>query len=319
MRKFIVRCLPFSDYFLFPFVLIAAWLVKLVRRVGTSKMPACHSALLKIGVFPILDHYYEPQFRFDELRQPLSDERALPGIDWNMDGQLELLSRFTYGAELANLPHDKPETLDFFMNNSSFGPGDAEFWYQIVRTVKPRRIFEVGSGHSTLMAIRAVKQNKAESADYTCRHVCIEPYEMAWLEQAGIDVHRKKVEDVDPAFFAELQENDILFIDSSHIIHPQGDVLCEYLDILPRLNKGVIVHVHDIFTPRNYPHAWVVDDVKFWNEQYILEAFLTHNHDWKVIGAVNMLRNRHYDALKGAAPYLTEERQPGSFYIQKIA
>ena len=79
------------------------------------------------------------------------------------------------------------------------------------------------------MAIKAIKKNMQEEPDYTCQHVCIEPFEMPWLEQAAVQVLRKRVEDVDRAFFDELQANDILFIDSSHIIRPQGDVLCEYL------------------------------------------------------------------------------------------
>jgi hypothetical protein len=110
-----------------------------------------------------------------------------------------------------------------------------------------------------------------------------------------------------------------LFIDSSHIIRPQGDVLFEYLELLPILNKGVIVHVHDIFSPKNYLKEWLEDEVKFWNEQYLLEAFMSNNSSWKIIGSLNLLHHNYYEKLKVVAPFLAPDREPGSFYIQKIA
>jgi hypothetical protein len=142
---------------------------------------------------------------------------------------------------------------------------------------------------------------------------------MPWLEETSVSVVRSKVEDVELSFFSKLEENDILFIDSSHIIRPQGDVLFEYIELLPSLRKGVIVHIHDIFSPKNYPKEWLEDKVLFWNEQYLLEAFLTHNSTWKVVGALNYLHHNHYEKFKTVAPFLTLEREPCSFYIQKIA
>jgi hypothetical protein len=130
---------------------------------------------------------------------------------------------------------------------------------------------------------------------------------------------RQKAEHVNKAVFAELEKDDILFIDSSHIIRPQGDVLFEVLEILPSLNPGVIVHFHDIFSPRDYLKEWVMDEVKFWNEQYLLEAFLTCNRDWKILGALNYLHHNHFEALRAKCPFLARDREPGSFYIQKIA
>ena len=141
---------------------------------------------------------------------------------------------------------------------------------------------------------------------------------MPWLEKTGVSVIRQRIEDIDLTFFKELEEDDVLFIDSSHIIRPQGDVLFEYLELLLTLNRGVIVHVHDIFSPKNYPSLWLQEQVRFWNEQYLLEAFLSHNTDWEIIGALNYLHHNHYEALKVAAPFLTPDREPGSFYIQKV-
>jgi hypothetical protein len=78
------------------------------------------------------------------------------------------------------------------------------------------------------------------------------------------------------------------------------------------------VHIHDIFTPRDYPRSWVVDKVRLWDEQYLLEALLSRNPNWRIIGAVNYLKHDHYDALKAACPFLTPEREPGSFYIERV-
>ena len=205
------------------------------------------------------------------------------------------------------------------MNNGNFESGDAEYWYQIIRTIKPNGIFEVGSGNSILMAIEALKKNRDEDPSYNCEHVCIEPYEMPWLETVDVSVVRKKVEEVELEFFSQLQKNDILFIDSSHVIRPQGDVVFEYLELLPSLNIGIVVNIHDKFSPKNYLAEWLQDDVRFWNEQYLLEAFLSHNNSWKIIGALNFLHHKHYDELKIAAPFLSPDREPGSFYLQKSA
>lgn len=319
MRKSRQKLLPVIDITALLFVQLSAWLLKIVRNIGVQHLPHCKNALVKAGIFPIRDHYYEPQFSNWNPDIDPSKDRNLIGIDWNIPEQLELLKSFTFSNELHNTPQHKPELLEFFLLNNTFESGDAEYWYQIIRTLKPRRIIEVGSGYSTLMAIKAIEQNKVDNQNYICEHICIEPYENTWLEQTNVSVVRKKVEDVELSFFSQLQENDILFIDSSHVIRPHGDVLFEYLELLPSLGKGVIVHIHDIFSPKNYLKQWLYDEVRLWNEQYLLEAFLTHNKNWKIIGALNYLHHNHYLELKRVAPFLEYEREPGSFYIQRIA
>jgi len=123
---------------------------------------------------------------------------------------------------------------------------------------------------------------------------------------------------VDGAVFAELEANDFLFVDSSHVIRPGGDVLSEYLRIIPSLRPGVIVHIHDIFSPREYPREWLSERMWLWNEQYLLETLLIDNPSWRILGALNLLHHRHFDALRRACPYLTAEREPGSFYMQRV-
>jgi hypothetical protein len=317
MKKLIMKIIPIVDLLFLLFIYPAAWLMKMIRKIGVHKLPLCKNALIVVGVFPIRSHYYEPQFDKWDLNPNFSKDRYLKGINWNISGQLETLKSLTYYRELADIPAEKQAPKTFFLNNGNFESGDAEFWYQIIRRIKPQRILEVGSGYSTLVAIDAIRKNRLEDSLYKCSHICIEPFEMNWLEDLEISVLRKKVEDVELSFFSQLEENDILFIDSSHVIRPQGDVLYELLELLPTLNKGVIVHFHDIFSPKNYPKDWLQNEVRFWNEQYLLEAFLSHNCDWSIIGALNYLHHNHYVELKSVAPFLTPEREPGSFYIQK--
>lgn len=317
MRKIIM---PIIDVMFVIFTYPSAFLLKLIRRAGVNRMPLCKNALFKVGVFPISDHYYEPQFDNRKNQIDFSQERNLPGIDWRVSDQLKMLKTLTFSGELTGILQGKTKEnpLEFHLDNGSFESGDAECWYQIIRANKPKRIIEIGSGNSTLMAIKAIKKNQSEQLNYTCEHICIEPYEMPWLEQMDITIIREKVEEIDLSFFSQLKENDILFIDSSHVIRPQGDVLFEYLELLPSLNKGVIVHIHDIFSPRNYPKSWLQDDIRFWNEQYLVEAFLSNNDSWEIIASLNFLHHNYYNLLKEVAPFLTPEREPGSFYIKKI-
>lgn len=319
MRTLIRIALPLADLMLAPWIWLAAWLLKQIRRIGIHRLPACRRTLMGVGIYPLRNHYYEPKFDHRYPRRPYSEDRSLPGIQWNVEGQLNWLNQFTRANELTDLPTEPTGDLAFYLNNGAFLSGDCEVWYQLVRATKPQRIFEIGSGHSTRMAIRALQRNRADDATYTCRHVCVEPYEMPWLEQSGVEVVREPVEDLPVTFFSQLEAGDILFIDSSHIIRPQGDVLFEYLELLPTLAAGVIVHVHDIFSPRDYLEKWLMKDIMFWNEQYLLEAFLTHNQVWKIVGALNFLHHNHYEALQAVAPNLRPEREPGSMYLQKIA
>lgn len=318
MNKLIKAALPLVDLCLAPFVLPSAVIMRLLRRAGVERFPVCRKVLSSVGVFPIANHYYEPLIDFSLLIQPLDQHRFLPGIDMNTDGQLALLQQFRFGEELRPFTAPRKDDLTYSFGNGFFDSGDAEFLYSLVRLKKPRRVVEIGSGNSTLLVIEAVRKNKQERSDYTCEHICVEPYEMPWLERSGVKVRRERVEQVEKSLFAQLEEGDLLFIDSSHVIRPQSDVLCEFLEILPALKKGVIVHIHDIFTPRDYPKSWMVDKVRLWNEQYLMEALLSGNPNWKIIGAVNFLRHEYFDQLKAACPFITPDREPTSFYIEKI-
>ena len=317
MKRILFKFAPLIDVLLVPFVYPVALLMKGLRRLGLHHLPTSKAVLISVGVFPLRNHYYEPRFDYRDAPH-LTDPRDLPGIAWNDAGQLEMLDGLTFAEELRDVGQEAGRELTFYLNNGAFESGDAEYWYQLIRFIKPRRLFEIGSGHSTLMAMRAIQRNREQDATYDCRHVCVEPFEMPWLERIGVTVVRHKVEDLGRQFFAELDANDILFIDSSHMIRPRGDVLFEYLELLPSLRRGVFVHVHDIFSPYDYPEKWLKHETKFWNEQYLLEAFLSHNSSWEIVGAINYLHHYFPERLRAVAPFLTRDREPGSFYIKKI-
>jgi len=119
--------------------------------------------------------------------------------------------------------------------------------------------------------------------------------------------------------FKKLKENDILFIDSSHILKIESDVKYEYLEILPRLNKGTLVHIHDIFLPAEYPKKWIMKNYRFWNEQYLLQAFLAFNEAFDVLWGGNIMNISYSEKLEAAfKSYKKGKSRPGSFWIQKL-
>jgi len=315
------RLISLADLFFAPLTYISALLLLKIRHVGVQRMYWSKKILMSVGVFPITDHYYEPMFNSRHLTKRLTENRCLPGIDLNVDEQLAILSRFDFSDELGVFPLEKNGELQFHYHNTGVGPGDAEYLYNMIRLFKPRKILEIGSGNSTLMALNAIKQNKEDDPDYVCQITCVEPYENHWLEKLDVKVLREKVENLDKELFRGLGANDILFIDSTHIIRPQGDVLFEYQEILPILRPGVIIHIHDIFTPKNYPEDWVSRRVIFWNEQYLLEAFLTFNDKYKIIGALNYLKHNYFKELSDKCPVLKNEpdREPRSFWMVRVA
>jgi len=290
-----------------------------IKKLGMSRMAWSKKVFMKVGVFPVRDHYYEPFFNPKHLRFSLRKDRELPGIDFNDHEQLQLLSRFNYNEELKKMPTEKSAHVEFYYHNPSIGPGDAEYLYNMIRLFKPAKIIEIGCGYSTLMAMNAVKRNEEENHNYSCDYICVEPYENEWLEKSGLKVTREKVENIDKKIFLDLKANDILFIDSSHITRPQGDVLFEYLEILPILKRGVLVHIHDIFTPKDYLDEWVLGDVKLWNEQYLLEAFMTFNKEYRIVGALNYLKHHYSNEISAKCPVLANRREeePCSLWLVK--
>jgi hypothetical protein len=293
--------------------------LKFYRNAGTQHFPLTTRIFKGIGIFPVRHHYYDPLVTEKDLNKPLSDIRNLPGLDFKLEQQKELFKRLVFEHELADLASRATEAGQpprFKFGNGTFESGDAEFLYQFIRLNKPNKVVEIGSGNSTLIAVEALQKNESETGK-PAQHICIEPYEMPWLGSIkGLRILRNRVQDLEFDWAEELGPGDLLFIDSSHMIRPQGDVLKEYLEILPRLKSGVFVHVHDIFTPRDYLEHWVLKSVCFWNEQYLLEAVLGNSHRYEIVAMLNLLKHDHFDMLKRVCPFLTQDREPGSLYFK---
>lgn len=295
---------------------------KLQARLGPQRLPLSYRVWDRLGVTPLRHHYYQPFVDPRTLPERLwQDEDPMLGVDLRPEAQLELLGRFAFEDELRRLaPTEVPGTLRFHYDNDAFGPGDAEILYSMVRSFRPRRIIEVGAGHSSRLIHEALEQNRAEGAP--ARHVCIEPFEMKWLERLGVDeVKRVRVEEVPLETFRELGENDILFIDSSHVVRIGGDVTHELLRIVPALAPGVIVHVHDVFLPFEYPKPFITRHRRFWTEQYLLQAFLAFNAEFEVLLALAYLARHHRAAFDRACPAFAAQpdrsRLPGSFWFRR--
>lgn len=314
------RLAPVFDLIFAPLSFLSALWSLFVRSAGFDRMPVARKLYLATGVLPVRRHYYEPFFDPSSFRKPVEEDRSLPGIDLRETEQLALLKTLHGKGALQGLPQDGNGHGNFRYGNDFFPPGDAEFLFAMIRYYRPRRIIEVGSGNSTLMILHAIEANRSDDPEYDCRLTCIEPYEAPWLEQRGVTVMRTCVEEMELDFFASLESGDILVIDSSHVIKPQGDILCLYLQVLPILKKGVFVHIHDILTPRDYFRTWMVDKLQLWNEQYMLEAFLSMNNEYQVVAALNFLRHHHFEKLAAVCPVLAQEpdSEPGSFWIRRL-
>lgn len=301
-------------------ILLLAPVLKFLSRYRVS-LPRAQGMMDRIGAQVRSSHYYEPTYADSDLPSETQQERPLPGLDLNAEGQLALLAQFSFQEELRAIPLDKSRPDSFGYRNNMYSFGDAEILYNMIRLMKPRRMIEIGSGNSTLMARLAIDANLREDPGYRCAHFCIEPYEMPWLEGTGVTVLRQRVEQVDLEFFDALAVNDILFIDSSHVIRPFGDVLREFHEIVPRLAPGVLVHVDDVFTPRDYPDHWLRRERRLWNEQYLLESFLAFNSSFEVVCASNWLKHNHRDEFLRACPMMAHDpaQEPGNFWFRRRA
>jgi hypothetical protein len=154
--------------------------------------------------------------------------------------------------------------------NNGFLPGlDIISMYCMLATLKPEKYIEVGSGNSTKVAYKAKMENELGT-----EIVSIDPMPRAEIDELASSVIRSPFEEVDHDAILSLKENDILFIDNSHRILPNSDALVFFLEILPKLKKGVVVHIHDVYLPYDYPQ-FMCD--RFYSEQYGLAMFLLAN------------------------------------------
>lgn len=273
-------------------------------RVTLSSLFQAVQGGLGVSVTPA--HFYFPVPSLKSLGQ--KDWRAprpCEAFDYRLDEQIERLHReiMPYAGEwnFAERAADDPHL--FHVNNGFFERVDAEVAYSFVRHRKPRRVIEIGSGHSTLVLAGAMRKNAAEGA--AGEFTAIEPHPHGFLKN-GLDgltnLIEARVQDVPLDVFRRLESGDVLFIDSSHVVAMDSDVLYELLRILPALAQGVLVHFHDIFAPLDYPEKFVKRNLCFWGEQYMLEAFLSFNTAFEVVWAGSAMQQWHGDVLREAFP-----------------
>jgi len=264
---------------------------------------AAFSLLEESGVHVTPVNCYQPIPDTRTLDDGLWHDRSeLVAIDLNTDVQLELLTREfpRFRNEYEAIPHERPAAGDgFYLTNGMFDGTDALVYYCIIRHFQPKVVVEVGSGLSTRLAALAALRNGHSSV------IAIDPQPSEALSN-GFDglttLRAERVEHIELDFFSRLSANDVLFIDSSHVSKIGGDVNFLFLEVVPRLGPGVIVHVHDVFLPAEYPREWVLERGRFWTEQYLLQAFLTFNDTWEVLFANNYLGLEHGEALRKTFP-----------------
>jgi hypothetical protein len=268
-----------------------------------------------IHVTPV--HFYQPIPDTRTLLDHLWEcDSALVGLDMNDAAQLQLLTQAFphFRREYEQLPlHPTDKPHEFHLTNDFFGGTDALAAYCMVRHFQPRLILEVGSGFSSRLFAQAALRNGRTQV------VCIEPYPDPVL-QAGFPgltaLIPHRVQDVERETFQQLGPGDILFVDSSHVVSCGGDVNCILLEIVPRLKRGVIIHLHDIFLPAEYPRSWVKQDLRFWTEQYLLQAFLAFNPEFEVLLANQYLNRKFPDQMR--ATFSTSPwHGGGSFWIRR--
>lgn len=242
---------------------------------------------------------------------------TLKGIEYDLEAMKNelqtLLSR--YYDEFSAFPA-------FEQHRKTFGPGynpfDALTLYMMIRHIKPKRYIEVGSGLSTYYCSLAAEKNASEG--HPLQMTCVEPYPYEKLYTLpGIQIIPKEVQDVELSFFQQLEDGDVLFIDSTHVLNIDGDVPFLYLEVLPDLKIGVTVHIHDVPFPYNIPYPpklWIFGQTwpMFWNEAMILQAFLCFNNQFKITMSMPLIRHFDEPFLKKTVPiYETVEQNPNTF------
>jgi predicted O-methyltransferase YrrM len=219
---------------------------------------------------------------FLEENRDLWHERPLPaGIEWDLDAQFEVLERIAPPCrELLDVPAAMaPGPPSYHWRNDFWSGADAIFHYGLLRDLKPRRVVEIGCGWSSLLMAKALARNEAEGAA-TAVVDQIEPYPRRELLSAlpgAWNLHETILQRAPLELFESLEDGDVCFYDGSHVVRTASDVVWFFFEVVPRLRPGVVVHLHDVFWPFDYPDEWIFDRAQTWNEQYMLQAFLMYN------------------------------------------
>ncbi len=276
-----------------------------------------HPRNLRFLRFAPPGHFYSPlpDARDIEKRSKALFDRsatAITGIDLNVANQLALLAEFAaYSADMPFTP-EPGSGRRYYLDNGFFSYGDGLFLYAMLRHFRPRRVVEVGSGFSSAVMLDTNELFLGGAAKFDF----IEPFPqrlhklLSAADRARVRIEQRPVQDVSPTLFEALGKDDMLFIDSSHVVKIGSDVHYLLFDVLPRLADGVIVHFHDILWPFEYPENWLSKG-RAWNEAYMLRAFLHNNREYEVLLFNAYLAQHHAAAVAAALPQaMTAPSQP---------
>lgn len=270
-------------------------------------------------------HYASPIPGVDEIQREIRSAAAsslkgdaLPGIPLNTQSQLQLLERLRVHLAGFSFPSRSSPTCRYHYLNDWFQFDDAAFYFALLLEYRPKRIIEVGSGFSSALMLDTIDI----ADDYNPEITLIEPSSERLRDRLQVNddsrfhLIESLVQNADLTIFDALEENDFLFIDSSHVAKCGSDVNVIIHEILPRLSRGVIVHFHDIFYPFTYPARLLYAD-QFWNEAYILRAFLANNERFRVMlwnDYLSQMRAREYSAALPVRP----ENIAGSLWTRAL-
>ena len=306
-----------------PFLNVLAPLISHMTATGLGT-----DACLAHGCLPLPINFYSPVPDLADLnnRQIWTRRNNLPGIEWNIAEQLAFLALIggQFGHECNWPPSSNGDPLQYYTENNSFIFGCAASTHCMIRFSKPSHVIEIGSGFSSLVINAALEVNARESLK-SCEYTIIDPYPQQSINPGLNHLSKlmgQRVETVDPAIFQQLQANDILFIDSGHTVRIGGDVNFLILEVLPSLNPGVIVHFHDIPMPYEYSSIYYTNPAfrMLWTESYLLQAFLSCNHQFRILLALDCIMREHMEDFKRAFCHYDPAKyhnSSGSFWIQK--
>jgi hypothetical protein len=292
-------------------------LVELLRRAGGALG-------LQIGMSRnwqlVRRDYYSPVPDLDALPADVWERRtAMRGIAFDTAAQMDFAERelARYVPEL-DAPRADPQTGRFFFENRHYEYGDAELAYAMVRRFRPARVIELGSGFSTLVLAEACDANEREGRP--CDLDVNDPYPRGVIRGPvpGLKaVLERPAQEVPISEFEALERDDILFVDTTHVVKLGGDVNYLVLEVLPSLRPGVIVHFHDIWLPDEYHRALTEILGMHWTEQYLLQALLAGNRDFEVMFATHAVSTEHGRRFRELVPRYTGANYPSSFWLRR--
>ena len=231
-------------------------------------------------------HFYSPLPSRTEIAEAFARGGFGPPfaeVDLNEAQQFTRLERFAAWYPEQPFPEQPAAGWRYHLDNPSYGHYDAIMLYSMLREARPRRIIEVGSGFSS-----AAMLDLNERLFKGAVHLTFIDPDMVRLrpllredDHTRVTLIEKRVQEVPLDQFATLGENDLLFIDSSHVSKIGSDVNRLYFDVLPVLAPGVLIHIHDVAGNLEYPRDWF-EEGRAWNEQYVLRAFLMNNRDYRI-------------------------------------